>query len=419
MGRANKQATRDQTVPGGLSAEALEENSPSTLAVNITESEPVELVTKPEESPVSAAPTPPRSPSPVVSSIPPASQSNLHVYGHWPPGSTSVLGHGGFAAHPRHPHGHVRAESAALTYRNSFEANMLAPGRISIANGAISNTVAHNIRVRPQRSYSTMRLNPTNFVSMSRKSIPQKKFFLYRASKSISGSFAVNPFLHIPDELLPPVKGSGPSSPVTSTNGAIPAAAGSPTSPTSGSNSPTPTIKEEPRKNLRLDVENGGIDVDIFLVGDYMPMDDSTIVHTTLDLKLSGRYINRFPLIARIHTPNLVRPPFHLVATSIDGYVSIHLPASFHGPVTVSVNTTGDLASHISLSNALKENSFILNETSSSRTYFVGEVGGWSKSELSWKGDKVDVILNSGKARFQMFGEKDWDSLRKITWKFS
>lgn len=119
------------------------------------------------------------------------------------------------------------------------------------------------------------------------------------------------------------------------------------------------------------------------------------------------------------HTPNLVRPPFHLVATAVDGYVSIHLPASFHGPVTVNVNTTGDLTEHISLSNALKENSFILRESGMSRCYFVGEVGGWSKSDPLWKGDKVDVWLNSGRVRFQMFGEKDWDLVRKLTWKFT
>lgn len=189
----------------------------------------------------------------------------------------------------------------------------------------------------------------------------------------------------------------------------------------SAATSSASTVTDEPRKNLKLEVENGGIDVDLYLVGDYMPPEDKNtpIPHTTLELKLCGRYINRFPLIARLHTPNLVRPPFHLVATAVDGYVSIHLPASFHGPVTVNVNTTGDLTEHISLSNALKENSFILRESGMSRCYFVGEVGGWSKSDPLWKGDKVDVWLNSGRVRFQMFGEKDWDLVRKLTWKFT
>ncbi|KAF8641796.1 hypothetical protein AX16_009777 [Volvariella volvacea WC 439] len=324
------------------------------------------------------APSPPRSPTPSALPLPHGMASPRNATQLYLPGSASAAASTSQLHQVHHQHNgiaHNRTESA-LTYRDSFEANYLAPGRLSIhGNPSV-------FRLRPQKSFAAVKLNPTNYVSLSRKTVPQKRFFLYRASASISGSFAVNPYLHIPTELLPP--------------------------------SPE---KEVERKNLRLEVENGGIDVDIILVGDSSPMEDVPPLLTTLDLKLSGRYLNRFPLIARLHTPNLVRPPFHLMATSLDGYVSIHLPPSFHGPVMVRVNSCIDLGAHISLSHAFKENSFILSEADTARCYFVGEVGGWSKSESSWKGDRVDIYVNSGKVRFQMLGEKDWDMIRKFTWK--
>lgn len=126
-------------------------------------------------------------------------------------------------------------------------------------------------------SQSSIRTNPTNHVALSRKSTPHKRFFsLYRTSASIKGPFTIKPFLHIPAALLAPV---GP---------------------------------REERKNLKLDVENGGIDVDIYLA------DDSSLAgegqkkpRTTLDLKISGApNFNTFPLIAKI-----VSKPFSFALT--------------------------------------------------------------------------------------------------------
>lgn len=116
-------------------------------------------------------------------------------------------------------------------------------------------------------SRSTLRLNPTNYVSLSRKSTPRKRFLsLYRSRADIKGAFTVNPYLHIPAALL----------------------------------SPTNTRDEPVRKNLKFEVENGGINVNIFLVGDHTPGDDGMTLRTTLDLKLRGGAKNRFPLIAKI-----------------------------------------------------------------------------------------------------------------------
>lgn len=77
----------------------------------------------------------------------------------------------------------------------------------------------------------------------------------------------------------------------------------------------------------------------------------------------------------------------------------------------------GDLDSHISLSPGFAESSMILSETATTRSYFVGELGGWSKDKQGWEGDKVDVTVNEGKIRLQLLGEKDWDRIRRFSWK--
>jgi hypothetical protein len=100
----------------------------------------------------------------------------------------------------------------------------------------------------------------------------------------------------------------------------------------------------------------------------------------------------------------------------MDGYSSFHLPPSFHGLVSVKV-VVGDLGPHISLSPGFAEISMILSETGTTRSYFVGELGGWSKDKQGWEGDKVDVTVNEGKIRLQVLGERDSDMIRRIRWK--
>lgn len=236
-------------------------------------------------------------------------------------------------------------------------------------------------------SQSTAILNPTNYVSLSRKSTPHKRFFsLYRASASIKGDFTVNPYLHVPAALL----------------------------------SPTPPSAREDlgRKNLKLEVENGGIDVNVFLIGDPTPDATTTALRTTLDLKIKGNEGTTFPLIAKIHTPMLLRPPFHFSAAGIDGYHALHLPPSFHGLVTIKV-AAGDLDAHISLSRGFGCNSTILSETATARSYFVGELGGWAKDKHGWDGDRVDMSVAKGTVRLQILGERERDGLRRMWWKIA
>ncbi|KAG6828684.1 hypothetical protein H0H87_001263 [Tephrocybe sp. NHM501043] len=242
---------------------------------------------------------------------------------------------------------------------------------------------------RAQSSPSTTRLNPTNYVSLSRKSTARRRpFSIYRSSASITGKYTVNPYLHVPAALL--------------------------SQASLNARDDTPSRH---RKNLRFEVENGGIDVDIILVGEPTLTDRHHVVlRTTLDFKIKGGQGTTFPLITKIHTPDLPRPPFYLSASGIDGYHAVHIPPSFHGLITLTV-VAGDLDSHMSLSRGFLANSLIMNETANVRSYFVGELGGWSRDKQGWEGDRIDVGVVRGMIRLQFLGEKDRDRLRRIRWK--
>ncbi|KAJ7185575.1 hypothetical protein C8R46DRAFT_382352 [Mycena filopes] len=225
-------------------------------------------------------------------------------------------------------------------------------------------------------------LNPTNYVSVFRKTHRRNTFSLSRlnghAGASIKGAFAVNPFLDIPAQLLAPL------------------AAG-----------------ETTRKNLLLKVENGGIDVDVHLIGE--PTTSAVpIARTELHLELCGGADNSFPLIAKIHTPTLRRPPFRATLVSKNGFTSLHLPPSFHGLLTIYINT-GNLNAHIGLSAALGAHATILSEDSTSRAYFIGALG-----MGKWEGDRAEVRVERGRVRVQFSGggERDLDGLRRVGWEW-
>ncbi|KAJ6488027.1 hypothetical protein C8R45DRAFT_827309 [Mycena sanguinolenta] len=223
------------------------------------------------------------------------------------------------------------------------------------------------------------KLNPTNYVSVFRKT-HKRSFSLSRSqAASIKGTFAVNPFLDIPAILLSP----------------LPAG-------------------ETARRNLLLRVENGGIDVDVHLIGDPPPNAATPVVRTELHLELSGGSDNAFPLIAKIHTPTLRRPPFRATLVSKNGFTSLHLPSSFHGLLTVRV-AGGDLNNHISLSAALGAHATILSEDSTSRTYFIGALG-----TGRWEGDRAEMRVERGRVRVQFSGpgERNLDGLRRVGWEW-
>ncbi|KAJ7741422.1 hypothetical protein DFH07DRAFT_751093 [Mycena maculata] len=196
----------------------------------------------------------------------------------------------------------------------------------------------------------------------------KRAFSLSRLSASIKGTFAVDPFLEIPESLLAPL----PPGETTS-------------------------------KNLLLKVENGGIDVDVHLIGEPTPIAAGPFARTELHLELSGAPDN--------HTPTVRRSPFRAVLVSANGFVSLHLPPSFHGLLSVHVGA-GDLDTRITLSAALGAHATILSEDSTVRGYFVGALG-----SARGEGDHAEVRVNRGQVRVQFSdGERDLDGLRKVGW---
>ncbi|KAJ7728427.1 hypothetical protein DFH07DRAFT_757275 [Mycena maculata] len=251
---------------------------------------------------------------------------------------------------------------------SAFPDHKLAPvaPRLRLATGAASSSTP---ATQPK-------FNPTNYVAVFRKT-HKRAFSLSRFSASIKGTFAVDPFLEIPAPLLAPLAPG-----------------------------------ETTRKNLLLTVENGGIDVDVHLIGEPAPAAAALVARTELHLELSGAPDNAFPLIAKIHTPTLRRPPFRVALVSANGFVSLHLPPSFHGLLTLHVGA-GDLNTRITLSAALGAHATILSEDSTVRAYFIGALG-----TARWEGDLAEVRVERGRVRVQFSGggERDLDGLRRVGW---
>ncbi|KAJ7634799.1 hypothetical protein FB45DRAFT_909886 [Roridomyces roridus] len=242
--------------------------------------------------------------------------------------------------------------------------------RLRLTTGAASSSSSSS------DTSSTQLFNSTNYVAVHRKTHRRFSSLSRFGGATIKGTFAVDPFLDIPAPLLAPL-----------------------------------APWETTRKNLILKAEDGGIDVDVHLVGEPAP-NISHVVRTELHLELCGAVHSSFPLIARIHTPTLRRPPFRASLISPNGFVSLHLPPSFHGLLTVTVGS-GDLNARIGLSPALSAHATILSEDGTTRAYFIGTLG-----SARWEGDRAEVCVERGRVRVQFSGtgERNLDGLRKVGW---
>ncbi|KAK7023176.1 hypothetical protein R3P38DRAFT_2958099 [Favolaschia claudopus] len=159
---------------------------------------------------------------------------------------------------------------------------------------------------------------PTNFLS------------LIRANAPITGSFIIDPNIRIPDALLPDAV--------------------------------------EPRRNLYLETTGAPIDVDIFVVG-------GKNVRADIHLQANG------PINARIHaSPSIARPHIHLSAFS-SAPISIAVPASFRGPITI-------LSSRPSPSPSLPPQATIFSEANNTRRGFIGDFADWTRDSA---GDELDL----------------------------
>jgi len=158
----------------------------------------------------------------------------------------------------------------------------------SAAPRTSTSTAASDSRVPSSHHQGVLsRLTPVNHVVLTRGNGRPTGFFP-GTSGSVKGTYAIDPYLHIPRSFL----------------------------------SPFSPINDGP--NLLLEVDNGGIDADIYLVGDASSAEGSgRTLRTTLHLSVDHRprppqtpsrhdmasYSNKFPLIAKIVSPSLPSHP--------------------------------------------------------------------------------------------------------------
>ncbi|KAJ7923677.1 hypothetical protein B0H13DRAFT_1864663 [Mycena leptocephala] len=167
-------------------------------------------------------------------------------------------------------------------------------------------------------------IKPTNFLSLDRVNDP------------ITGIYVVDPYMGIPQLMLPPL------------------AAGE---------------TEETRRNLVLHTRNGTINVTLFVLGWLDRGPDKKKAKMAIKVTWSRR------------------PPVHLTAQSTNGSIRLHLSRSFRGHVTIctlngSIRLAYDLAAHTTT----------FSEVRSSRQCFVGDL----PHDEGWTGDQIRVESTNG-----------------------
>jgi hypothetical protein len=90
--------------------------------------------------------------------------------------------------------------------------------------------------------------------------------------------------------------------------------------------------------------------------------------------------------------------PFLLNLLSKYGDLTIHLPHSFAGLLSIMANDNG-----VHFSDSLSEHLSILNETDTLRNCFVGEINEFNDMmwERGWKGDEVVLCMKHGVVNIQ------------------
>ncbi|KAJ7713607.1 hypothetical protein B0H16DRAFT_1743212 [Mycena metata] len=199
-------------------------------------------------------------------------------------------------------------------------------------------------------------VKPTNFL------------FVKRDSGAIRGTYVIDPRIKIPRSMLPPL------------------AAGE---------------TEATRQNLFLDTNSGSIDVDISVLGD---------TNTKRSVNMSLRCSDYGSITVKLHVASTARPPIYIQAKTIkdSGRITLHLPRTFRGPVTIKQTSKGDpLWGRISIgiSEHLMAGMMPLSEANGTWHYFVGTPEGWT-DDGKWEGDAA-CLESGGNVRLQYDGEPD------------
>ncbi|KAJ7910879.1 hypothetical protein B0H13DRAFT_2328934 [Mycena leptocephala] len=161
-------------------------------------------------------------------------------------------------------------------------------------------------------------VKPTNFLFVKRE-------------YGIRGTYVIDPRIKIPQSMLPPL------------------AAGE---------------TEATRQNVFLHSNHGDIDVDLFVLGDA---DTKWSLNMFLECTKGS-------ITAKIHAASTAHPPIYITAKA--ERITLHLPRTFRGPVTV--RKTSDWCS-VYISESLKAGMMPLSDVNGTWRSFVGTLDGWTQ----------------------------------------
>jgi hypothetical protein len=186
---------------------------------------------------------------------------------------------------------------------------------------------------------------------------------LDRADNAIKGHFIIDPSMVIPRSLLPPLAGEA----------------------------------EEDRKNLRMNTANGSIDVDVTLIGGTKSLGFDDVRRnrrTTLDINSDNGPVN-----VRLRTSG-TPIPFHLNTTSRNGSITIRLPRTFTGLVTIYAKN-----GCVTFSDEVSGHMTMCNEDKHTQRRFVGDLSAFNDDDGDWKGDELNVEAQNGNVKVYFVDE--------------
>jgi len=207
------------------------------------------------------------------------------------------------------------------------------------------------------------------------KSKPINYLSLIREHNPIKGTYTIDPFMSIPQSLLPSLAANE---------------------------------TETDRKNLKVYAKNGSVDVDITLSvnTEKLSMDDADRrKRATLDVGSHNGSVNI--KLRRITPTPQISIPFHLNVTSHNGAVTIGIPPTFEGLLTIYAKNGS-----VKLSDEITGRIAMHNEEKHTRRCFVGDISSFN-GDGDWPGDKLDVDAHNGRVKVFFVDEVEAEATKK------
>ncbi|KAF7289716.1 hypothetical protein MIND_01344800 [Mycena indigotica] len=197
---------------------------------------------------------------------------------------------------------------------------------------------------------------------------PTNHFSLSKPDGRIRGSYVIDPSLKIPAQMLAPLEKDE---------------------------------TEKTRRNLSLHTHDGSIDANVWVLSD-----------DGADCKCRGRVrvnvrTEDGNVGLRLHStaPNAYTPrtPIQLSLRTADGHISLALPRSFTGPLTIRLAD-----GRKRFSPAFSAATTVFSESHGVSRCFVGDFAnsGWADAPGDWTGDEAEVVSDDGGLRIEFDDEK-------------